>query len=277
MASWLSNKRAHIALIATVAISVMMLVFYASPGLPSLSHERTKKVESLPDFSHYNNVDEKKTAFFEFMYPIIEEENRHLMTLRRTLLRLQESDNLSASETEWLKELAQRYLNEKQQQDSTEGLIDKLVRRVDIIPPSLVMAQAAIESAWGTSRFARQGNNLFGQWCFSKGCGIVPQQRSPGRTHEVAKFDTVNEAVSAYLRNLNAFHAYKSLREARVQVRRQNEWLSPTPLLVGLANYSEQGKMYLAKVSRVIRQNKLERYDEMQRAALNVAATGKKG
>ncbi len=269
MASWLHHPRVRYAFIVAVAIFALLLVFYSSPSLPSLTPDREQVIKELPDFTQFKNVREKKQAFFDFLYPIIEEENRHLMTLRNTLKEMRSKQSLSGAEASWIRDLSRLYLNEKQQEDSLPNLLEKLIRRVDIIPPSLVLAQAAIESAWGTSRFAREGNNLFGQWCFSEGCGIVPQQRATGRTHEVAKFDTVNEAVHAYLRNLNAFHAYKTLREARRDIREQDKKLSPTPLLAGLSNYSEQGKAYLTKVARVIRQNELERFDVRQREALS--------
>jgi len=94
---------------------------------------------------------------------------------------------------------------------------------VDTIPPSLALAQAANESAWGTSRFARQAHNYYGQWCFEKGCGIVPDRRDANKSHEVAAFDSPRESVARYLHNLNSNSAYKSLRDIRSRLKAANK------------------------------------------------------
>ncbi|MDX1452665.1 MAG: glucosaminidase domain-containing protein [Oleiphilaceae bacterium] len=266
MSSWSKHPRIHFIWIPIVLIAVLGIL-YSSPGLPKLDWERDNPIRQVPDFSVYKDVNQKKEAFFTFLYPVIEQENRHLLNIRRQLLQLAEQEDWSLSEREWLKRLRALYLNDAEGALKQED-ITRLLRRVDIIPPSLVLAQAAIESAWGTSRFARQGNNLFGQWCFEKGCGLVPRQRADGKHHEVARFDSVNESVQAYLRNLNAFRAYKQLRDARLKARKNEQALTGSQLVVGLAQYSEQGDAYLRKVSNVIKQNQLERFDDQQRETL---------
>lgn len=153
--------------------------------------------------------------------------------------------------------------------ESTDVILQSLLKRIDIIPPSLVLAQAAIESGWGTSRFAKNANNLFGQWCFSKGCGLIPKARTTGKAHEVAKFDSVNESIRSYLKNLNSFHRYEKFRTLRSKSSIKDTGKGVLTLLPGLEPYSEQGKLYIKKVSKMIKQNKLQRFDRLFIEKLN--------
>jgi Bax protein len=134
---------------------------------------------------------------------------------------------------------------------------------VDPVPPSLALAQAAIESAWGTSRFAVQGNNLFGQWCYKKGCGLVPLQRNSDSHHEVAKFATVSESVESYIRNINTHRAYIDFRATRAQLRGAESPASGYQLAENLLEYSELREKYVHEVQAVIRINNLARYDKL--------------
>jgi len=138
---------------------------------------------------------------------------------------------------------------------------DKLLKRIDAVPVSLILAQSANESAWGTSRFARQANNFFGIWCFSKGCGITPLQRDEGLVHEVAKFDTVQDGVNYYIRMINTHSAYRTLRQIRATQREKGEVLSGTKLADGLIKYSERGEAYVQEIKAMIRTNKLAQYN----------------
>lgn len=259
----LLKSKPSLALIFLVVFGVSIFLL-SRPSLPNLTPE-TVVVSSLPDFSSYQQVVEKKRAFFEFLYPIVSTENQHILDIREQVLALKEqlqqdkSLELSDYEYQWLLRLAQAYRVE--QQVETDILLEKLTARIDIIPPSLILSQAAIESGWGSSRFARQGNNLFGQWCFKKGCGIVPKHRNAGQHHEVAKFDSINASIRAYMKNLNSFTAYKKFRQIRLEQRSKHHKLEVGKLLAGLKQYSEQGQNYITKVTRLIHQNKLERYD----------------
>ena len=166
--------------------------------------------ESLPEFSRIRDVEKRKRQFFSFLRPIIQSENARVAEERAKLLELHEKDRnrqvISWAEMKWLEGLLEKY--EIQGLDIGErSHWDNLLRRVDIIPVDLALVQAAKESGWGTSRFARQGNNLFGEWCFEPGCGIVPEAREPGATHEVAKFASVRNSVRSYMHNLNTFSA----------------------------------------------------------------------
>ena len=122
----------------------------------------------------------------------------------------------------------------------------------------MVLAQAAIESAWGTSRFARQANNLFGQWCFAPGCGIVPLHRPSDATYEVEKFPSVGAAVEAYYLNLNTHAAYRALRTIRRESRLQGKTLSGALMVAGLEKYSGRGIHYVEELRSMIRTNQLE-------------------
>ena len=137
-----------------------------------------------------------------------------------------------------------------------------LRHKLDVIPPSLILAQAANESAWGTSRFATKGNNLFGQWCFSKGCGLVPRGRAEGASHEVAKFSSPYRSVRAYIQNLNRHPTYQLLRDVRLEDRRDNAPLSGLELAEGLLGYSERGEEYIEEIRAMIHYNNLEFYDD---------------
>ena len=132
-----------------------------------------------------------------------------------------------------------------------------LLNRIDIVPTSMLLAQAANESAWGTSRFAQQGNNLFGQWCFSPGCGIVPKQRAAGRIYEVQKFPSVLASVQAYILNLNTNTHYQAFRQARAQLRTQGKPISGYALADGLRHYSQRGKAYVSDIRYIIVANQL--------------------
>ena len=219
--------------------------------------------EALPDFTAYTEVKAKKNAFFGYMLPLIEARNLYIQGQRQQLLALSEraEDILSAQDTKELADLAGVYRLAETDLSSTD-LIKELLMRVDTVPPSLALAQAAVESGWGTSRFAVQANNLFGQWCYKKGCGLVPNQRNSGANHEVAKFDNVSAAVDSYTRNINTHRAYKDLRTSRAELRADNKTVTGHILAEGLLRYSERGEHYVHELQAVIRINKLAPYDE---------------
>ena len=218
--------------------------------------------EPLPDFAQYTDVKQKKTAFFDYMLPLVVDSNQSIIEQRVELQQLVDSTgDLSFFQRRRLSQLANRYAVPMDNVTESE-VIKTLLLRVAPIPPSLVLAQAAIESAWGTSRFARQGNNLFGQWCYKKGCGMVPLQRTQGSKHEVARFDNVSEAVEAYLHNLNTHRAYRKLRVRRAELAALNpEGPSGSQLAETLLYYSELREVYVHEVQAVIRINQLHSYD----------------
>ncbi len=211
----------------------------------------------LPDFNSFTDVKEKKHAFFDFIRPHIEAENKKILQQRATLeialMMVQYDEPLSSTQTKQVKTILNSY--------KLPATIDSLalkqaLRRVDIIPKELALMQAANESAWGTSRFARIGLNFFGQWCYSKGCGMVPNRRNSGAEHEVAAFKSVRAAVNSYFKNINTHAAYKQLRNIRADLRQQQKPITATQLSYGLTSYSERGEEYIEELNQMINQNR---------------------
>lgn len=216
---------------------------------------------STPDFSTYEAGDQRKEAFFSYFVPLIEAENEELLTLRSELMELREKrDNLSFFERSSVTSLAERYDVEDFDLSNSEDW-DVLIRRIDIVPPSLALAQAANESAWGTSRFALEGNNYYGHWCFVPGCGMVPSARPEGATHEVADFSSPRESVERYIHNLNHHPAYRELRIRREQLRANEDPITGLALSTGLERYSERGSAYIEELQSMIRFNDLTEFD----------------
>ena len=217
--------------------------------------------EPLPDFADIRDVKQKKSAFFNYLRPAIEHSNQRVSKQRQVLLsweaRLNAKQPLDEQTEKGLQQLLKRYkvkntaLNQQQQ-------VEALIAKIDQIPASMILAQGALESAWGSSRFARQANNLFGQWCFVPGCGIVPLQRNEGAIHEVKSFASVGEAVEAYFYNINANAAYKTLRDIRLEDRRLQRPLTGKRMVGGLELYSGRGMSYVHELRDMIRSNKLE-------------------
>ncbi len=214
--------------------------------------------DRVPDFRQYEAGIERKAQFFDFMRPLIREENARVLEDRRRLRELAAEDDLGWLDRRWLRGLAGEYRLDPEDFDE-ESLIDALMRRVDAVPMSLALAQAAKESGWGTSRFARRGYNFFGEWCYEEGCGLVPLARAAGRSHEVRAFDSPRDSVANYIRNINTNRSYRELREARASLRAQDRPLSGLVLAEQLQRYSERGQAYVEEIKGLIRYNKLER------------------
>jgi Bax protein len=237
--------------IASLFLSIIMLLSII------LVTSKTSHV-ATPDFRAIENTQEKKKAFFDYLLPYIAQANNTILALRHKIIILQEKDHISKKERRWLTHVSQEYgLNSS----SSELNFAPLLERVDIIPPSLVLAQAANESAWGTSKFARLANNYFGQWCFTLHCGMVPSRRDSGKTHEVQKFTSPYDSVRAYLLNLNTNKHYALLRSIRSELRSQNKPLRGDVLATGLVSYSERGHDYIEDIQAMISMNQLEQDD----------------
>jgi Bax protein len=169
---------------------------------------------------------------------------------------------LAGWDRRWLFEQAERCeLAIPEDQQLKEQFFTQLLTKVDVIPPSLALSQAALESGWGTSRFARVGNNLFGTWCFEPGCGIVPKRRSARATHEVKVYDSPKKSFLDYIWNLNSKSAYREMRRIRRAARLDGRPVLGVELALGLVRYSQEGHAYIGKVAQVIRSNDLGEYD----------------
>jgi Bax protein len=215
-----------------------------------------------PQFNKIKDIKARKKAFFEFLLPFVRQENKNIWNKRQSLIEIRDSivknTPKDPSILEKLQALAVEYkLDAKQKSEIT--IIEQLLAKIDVIPPGLVLAQAANESAWGTSRFAREGNNFFGQWCYKKGCGLIPKGRSKGMKHEVAKFDNAKKSVISYMRNLNIHPAYTELRKIRSKKRAENKLLDSVSLAKGLINYSERREAYVREIVEMIKFNKIDK------------------
>ncbi|MDQ6987218.1 MAG: glucosaminidase domain-containing protein [Mariprofundaceae bacterium] len=198
----------------------------------------------------------RKLRFFALLRPLVQAENARILKLRQHLLALQkQAGAYSKDQLRDFRVWAQHYrvpLIGKPQ----SSFWAHLLKRVDVVPLELALAQAANESAWGTSRFSRQGNNFFGQWCFKKGCGLVPTRRNSSATHEVKVFASPDESVRAYIHNLNTTGVYRSLRGIRLHLRRAKQPLDAMLLASGLFAYSERGAAYVKSIRKIIRRNR---------------------
>lgn len=216
---------------------------------------------SVPhDLAAVSHIPEKKAIFFKTMLPLVLKVNEEITKDRKRLQglhnALQIGDTLSGSDQAWLASLANRY-------GLDEVNTDKLLMRVDVIPVSLALAQSAEESGWGTSRFAREGNALFGQWTFSSSDkGIAPKKRDAGKSHRIKAFDSLIESVRAYALNLNKHRAYSKLRALRAQQRKIGHNPNGKALAATLDKYSERGNAYVRGIRAIISVNELGVLDD---------------
>ena len=212
-----------------------------------------------PDLSEIRQTSKRKKIFFKTVLPLILQTNDEIRMERRHLLALHALDKtgkrLLAKDRLWLIVLAERY--KIKQPD-----IDKLLKRVDIVPVSLALAQAAEESGWGTSRFSLEGNAIFGEWTFSKTKGLVPLQRGAGKFHRVRVFSSLLDSVRAYALNLNTHKAYRNFRLLRQEIRASGLQIRGRQLIDTLGSYSERGTDYLKGIRAIIGVNKLDSLDD---------------
>ena len=252
-------------ILATALIALMALLLSPLtrdiPAIAQLQGTLGVDTNPLPDFAQYSNVQQKKQAFFGYLQPMVNVNNQRLLQARRRLLAMAATpiDQLGYADQRFIENLAEYY--EVETDIGAEAQLQELLLRVDIVPVSLALSQAAMESAWGTSRFALEGNNLFGQWCYQAGCGIVPARRGEGQVHEVASFTNVAAAVASYMRNINSHRAYDGLRAARASLRASGESISGHAMAEHLLRYSERGHAYVEEIQSMIRINKLATLD----------------
>ena len=200
----------------------------------------------------------RKQAFIATLLPYIEAENRRLAGLRKTVAalnaRLDHDGAIGANDQDQLRRLARKYRVSGDPLEQPEAR-DELLRKIDIIPVSLALAQAANESAWGESRFAREANNLFGIWTYDEAKGLKPLRREEGKTHLIRIFDDFGDSVRYYMYTLNSHPAYRELREIRYRFRQADRSLDGHRMAAGLEKYSAKGKAYIELIQGLIRQN----------------------
>ena len=196
----------------------------------------------------------RKEFFIQIILPLIIKENNNIKLDRKTLFNIINKNNNTDLEKQWLEKKYKQY-----------GVISKdlstLKIRMDEIPVSLAIAQAAKETGWGTSRFAQEGNALFGQWTWS-GEGLKPKDAEEGEGHKVMKFNVLQASVRAYQRNLNTHSTYKNFRKARAELRDEGKPLDSMKLSKYLNKYAETGNKYVEVLQKIIKQNKLQDFDD---------------
>lgn len=266
MGSGRKIELAFAGLVTAALVGLVVAVTALSPRvLPEPPvEEAAELIVVFPDFASIADIDAKKQQFFDFFQDYVRYENSLITEQRLRLLHFAEIIGggvpLSGSERDWVLELANTYEVDTETA-SDQTLVNELLLRVDVIPASLVLAQAANESAWGTSRFALEGNNIFGQWCYEEGCGIVPNRRIEGATHEVKSFDTIKASIEGYFLNINTHHLYADFRAERARLRQLGRTLDPYALVEGLERYSQRGENYIDEVQTMIQQNDLRERD----------------
>lgn len=217
------------------------------------------EVTQLPGDLHKMVVKTKKSVFFRTLLPLVVAENDRIESQREWIISRFEQGpvDLSTPEGKALARIAKKYRVKGDLND--EATREKLLVKVDTIPVGLVLAQAAKESGWGTSRFALQGNSLFGEWTWSKGGGLTPEKRDEGARHSVRAFPDLRASVRSYMHNLNMGFAYGKLRAMRAEMRRNGEHLDSVKLAGGLVRYSQRGEAYVREIRQMITYNGLDR------------------
>ena len=206
------------------------------------------------EIKNIGNTKKRKNMFIKIVLPIIVKENNKIRVDRKRLFTILNKNSNTDIEKKWLEKKYKQYGVRKND-------LSTLKVRMDEIPVSLAIAQAAKETGWGTSRFALKGNALFGQWTWS-GEGLKPKNAEEGKEHKVMKFNSLQLSVRAYLRNLNTHKSYKNLREARTDLRNKNEALDSLILSKHLDKYAETGSQYIEVLQKIIKQNNLKDFDE---------------
>lgn len=213
-----------------------------------------------PNFSAISLSDDRKQTFVAWLLPLIAQENERILAVRREAVRLyglSQQNRLSLKQKEWLVNVAIDYEVDLGNKGFDLPFWQNLLHRVDAIPPSLVLAQAAVESGWGTSRLAKDAHNFFGIMCFKPGCG-VPFDGGPG---EFRRFVGVNDSIAFYMRLINTKGAYRAARAERMRHRLIGDVPSGLALAKTLLSYSELGSRYIDFLLKIMRENKLDEYD----------------
>jgi Bax protein len=211
----------------------------------------------FPDgIGELDNIEQRKKIFIQILLPIVLSENDKIIADRRKLVTIMNRRSFK-KDADWLNEKFQQY---KVKNNSVKELLVKM----DIIPPSLAIAQAAYESGWGTSRFATEGNALFGQWGWKENAGMVPENRAEDEKHEISKFNQIRYAVSAYKNNLNTHPFYDQFRTERAKQRssRLSGSISGLKLIKYIHKYSIKGDDYVLGLKKIIEQNSLQDFDK---------------
>lgn len=226
------------------------------------------EVSRLPEvYKDIENTKHRKAMFMRILLPLVLLENENLERVRNRmnslLAKIEQGRELTYGQLTELNSLAQRYRVKGNPLTSSEAR-KMLRKRVDVVPPSLAIAQAANESGWGSSRFAMEASNLFGIWTFNKNQGVVPDKRDNGKKHLIRKFDSLRDSVRVYMHTLNTHQAYTELREIRSYIKESGMNLNGIIIAEGLKKYSSLGEEYVRLIQLIIETNKLENLNSVR-------------
>ncbi len=250
----LESDGEEIGLDTKIALNLFEDLKYDLKNIRSGSRVKPVYLSKLPrDLKKIKSTQKKKDTFIKIVMPLILDENNKILENRKKLFKILSKQNNSRGEKVWLKRRFEDYGIKNE--DVTELKI-----RMDIIPVSIAIAQAAKESGWGTSRFALEGNAMFGQWTYGKD-GISPLKREKNKGHKILKFSMLRSSVQAYKNNLNTHSGYREFREKRAELRRKNRKISGLSLVDYLHNYAATGKEYTKILKKIINQNDLMDFD----------------
>ena len=208
------------------------------------------------DLDELSNTRLKKETFIKIVLPLVVAENERILADRKKLKVILKKKQTSDLEKQWLRQKLLEYKVKK-------GNMDELIERVDIIPTSIALAQAAKESGWGTSRFALEGNAIFGQWTWSDN-GIAPLEREGNKDHKILKFPILRASVKAYQNNLNTHKSYSNFRNKRMTMREKSKSIKGLELTETLKNYAQTGAEYTKILNQIIIQNRLTDFEPVR-------------
>lgn len=217
--------------------------------------------KGLPnEYYKINNINDSKKYFFEYLYKLIEDENSKILNEKAFVLSILNSNiltiNYNSAQFARLLEIKKKYKIKKLFSPN------EYIKRIDIVPPSMALAQAAVESGWGKSRFIKEANNIFGHWTYNPRIGMMPEQRDEEATHFIRIFKDLQASISAYMLNLNRNRAYKDFQIKRYEQRLEKKNLNGLALSQTMLNYSGIGHDYLGILKNVITKNNLQTYDK---------------
>ena len=229
----------------------------------------TKNISQLNNSLHLissgwqNGFSKKKIKFIEMVFPLIAFENHKILLEREKLLKIKDylslEKTLKKNDLKYLKNILKKYKIFSKNKHKID-LINELLLNVNVIPNSIVLAQAANESGWGTSRFAKEYNALFGQYTYDENNGVVPFHREEGKKHLIKNFTSINKSVESYFRNINSHYAYKNFRKLRSQIEDFNNDFNIKILTNALDVYAED-KFYVKTINKIIDSNNLNQFD----------------
>ena len=237
----------------------------------SITRNNKKNFVQLVSSDWKNNLSKKKIKFIETLLPLILYQNNKILLERQRLTDMRNHLSIYKTLDEegvmYIRNIAKKY-DISYKNIHKIDLIDKLLLSVDIIPNSIVLAQAANESGWGTSRFAKEYNALFGQYTYNKEKGIIPFERESGQKHLIRYFSSIDQSVESYFKNINTHYAYEDFRKLRSQIKKEDIKLSIKLLTSQLDVYAED-KFYVKTINSIIDSNNFLQFDEYDQLFFN--------